>query len=78
MKDTMVCGVDVVNEGKTSLLGFSASYNKSISQYFSALQSHQMYKDTIKKEGKEAQEIKITEERAYILAGLITKSLKVY
>jgi hypothetical protein len=33
----MVCGVDVVNEGKTSLLGFSASYNPSISQYYTAL-----------------------------------------
>jgi hypothetical protein len=31
LKNTMICGVDVVNEGKTSLLGFSASYNQSIS-----------------------------------------------
>jgi hypothetical protein len=31
LKNTMVIGVDVVNEGKTSLLGFSASYNQSIS-----------------------------------------------
>jgi len=33
----MICGIDVVNEGKSSLLGFSASYNTTISQYFTAL-----------------------------------------
>jgi len=33
----MICGVDVVNEGSNSLLGFSASFNQSISQYFNAL-----------------------------------------
>jgi hypothetical protein len=31
LKNSMICGIDVVNEGKNSLLGFSASYNTTIS-----------------------------------------------
>jgi hypothetical protein len=37
LKTSMICGVDVVNEGSNSILGFSASYNSTISQYFNAL-----------------------------------------
>jgi hypothetical protein len=31
LKDSMVIGVDVVNTGRNSILGFSATYNKELS-----------------------------------------------
>ena len=37
-----------------------------------------MYKDLIKKEGKERQELKLTEERATIVGNLMVNALKHY
>lgn len=74
----MVVGVDVVNEGKKSLLGFAASYSNYLTQYFSRVIPHEMFKDMIKKEGKEKQEYKLTETRTQILRDLIIEALKNY
>ena len=78
LRGSMVVGVDVVNTGRTSILGFSATSNQSLSQHYSSTVEHDMYKDLIKKEGKDKQEDKLTETRAMILADEITKSLKHY
>ena len=67
LKNTMVVGMDVVNAGRNSILGFSSTYNTDISQHYSTIVEHEMYKDLIKKEGKEAQENKLTESRASII-----------
>ena len=67
LKGSMVIGIDVVNQGRTSLLGFSSTYNTDISQHYSTVVEHEMYKDLIKNEGKEKQELRLTERRAQIV-----------
>lgn len=37
LQNAMVVGVDVVNEGRKSIIGFTASHNKFFSQYFSTI-----------------------------------------
>jgi hypothetical protein len=78
MKNTMVVGIDVVNEGRKSLLGFAASYSNFLTQYFSRVVPHEQFKDLIKKEGKEMQEMKLSETRAFILRDLMIEALKNY
>jgi hypothetical protein len=49
----MIIGMDVVNEGKRSIIGLSASYNQYSSQYYSKIYNRELHKDLIKKkEGK--------------------------
>jgi hypothetical protein len=40
LASTMVVGIDVVNEGKRSLLGLCASRNTQVSQFYSAVVGH--------------------------------------
>jgi hypothetical protein len=58
--NSMVVGVDVVNEGRKSIIGFTASHNKFFSQYFSRIAHQEMHKDIIKTKGKDAQEDLVT------------------
>ena len=78
LRTSMVIGIDVVNSGRTSLLGFSATYNTSISQHYTTVIEHEMFKDLVKKEGKEIQEQKLTELRATIVGEHVIKALKQY
>jgi len=63
----MIVGVDVVNEGRKSIIGFAASYTKYFTQFFSKIAYQEMHKEIIKADGKEAQEQMVTEERTVIL-----------
>jgi hypothetical protein len=51
----MVVGVDVVNEGKKAIIGFTASHNRYFSQYFSKIVKQNMHKEIIYYKGKEAE-----------------------
>lgn len=78
LKNTMIVGVDAVNEGRQSLLGFAASYSNYLTQYFSRVIPHEQFKDLIKKEGKDKQEMKLTESRTLILRDQMVEALKNY
>jgi len=38
LPNAMVVGVDVVNEGRKSIIGLTASYTKSLTQYYSKIE----------------------------------------
>ena len=42
---TMVVGIDVVNHGKSSVMGLVASNSPDITQHFSQARFHDLYKD---------------------------------
>jgi len=63
----MIVGVDVVNVGRKSIIGFASSYTKYFTQFFSKISAQEMRKEIIKTDGKEAQEQIVTEERTVIL-----------
>ena len=71
----MVVGTDVVNAGRNSLFGFVSTYNQHLSQHYSQVIEHEMFKDLIKKEGKEKQELKLAESRAMIMGEQMVKAL---
>jgi P2-related tail formation protein len=48
LKTAMVVGVDVVNKGTESYLGFTASYSKFLTKFYSKVERQQLRKDLIK------------------------------
>lgn len=48
LKTAMVVGVDVVNQGKESTLGFAASYSKFLTKYYSKIEKQELRKELIK------------------------------
>lgn len=75
---TMFVGVNIVNEGRKSIVGMCASRTTTISQYYSKVMYHELHKDMIKTESKEAQERVVTEERTQILSDFIKEALSTF
>lgn len=76
---TMTVGVDVVNQGRKSIIGLSASYSKYMTQHFTKVEYQELHKEMIGKEWtKERQEIEVTKARQNILAKFIESALENY
>lgn len=79
----MVIGVDVVNEGRHSIIGFCASTNRRMTKYFNTYafqkldKEHLDHKDTTT-EQKDLIYEKFAEERTYILISMIKQALTHY
>jgi hypothetical protein len=46
---TMILGVDVINMGRTSIIGMTATYNQHMMQYCSETVEQNLYKEMIGK-----------------------------
>ena len=60
LKTAMVVGVDVVNQGTESILGFTASYSKFLTKYYSKIEKQQLRKELIKQtrpDGKNGKDV---------------------
>jgi hypothetical protein len=69
---TMVIGVDVVNMGANCVVGMTASYNESLTQFYSEVALQDLHKDKIGKDITKAdQEEMICKERKDILQQFI-------
>lgn len=81
---TMVVGVDVHNMGVRSIIGMTASYNKSTTQYFSKISYQHLHKEMIgkSKDGhnitKDEQEEAVTTERTQIFAQFMKEAFEFY
>jgi hypothetical protein len=84
LQTAMVVGFDVVNSGTQSILGFTASHNKYMTQYFSKIETQNLRKDLIKvkrpdgRNGKDVQEEVVAQERAVIISRLMERALEHY
>lgn len=73
----MVIGVDVVNMGANSVVGMTASYNQSLTQFFNEVTLQDLHKGK-KDISKREQEELICQERQEILAGFVKRAIEAY
>jgi hypothetical protein len=77
--NTMIVGLDVVNEGARSIIGMTASYSAGIMQYFSDVQKQELRKDQIGKGlTKSEQEDIVCSERTEIFSQFLKRAFKIY
>ena len=50
----MVIGIDIINEGSKSIIGFTSSYTKCFTQFFSTTATQGLHKEIIRDQGKDA------------------------
>jgi len=74
-KNAMVIGVDVVNEGTRSIIGFAATSSKHLTQHFSKVVYQDMQRELIGTAGKDVQEKQTTKDRTEILIDLVREAL---
>lgn len=77
-KNTMVCGVDVVNEGKKTILGFSASYSLHLTQFFSRTFIQDRYPTATQGLSKDEQETYICDRRAGYMHDAVETAMDIY
>ena len=79
-QSTMTVGVDVIPQGRKSIIGLSASYSQYLTQHFSKVEYQELHKEMVGQKGwtKERQEIEVTKKRAEILAKFIEEALGNY
>jgi hypothetical protein len=79
----MIVGIDVVNKGRTSVVGLAATYSKYLTQHHTKLVYQDLYKDRMKPGAqnqitRDQQEDMITEDRTKILSDFLRESFKTY
>jgi len=75
VKNAMIIGVDVVNEGRQSIMTFCASYNEDLTQYHSKVNIHELRRD---KPTKDEQETELAQERVVFLSNMLVEALDHY
>jgi hypothetical protein len=76
----MVVAMDVVNNGRLSIMGMTASNSQTISQHFSQVRFHELSADKVRSKEwtKQRQEQEIQNLRSKIVTDFIVLAIKNY
>jgi hypothetical protein len=78
LKDTMIIGVDSVKAKSDSIIGFTASYDKEMTQYYTRAIRQFRTQEEQKAPTKDLQEMIFTEQRTQILKKAISSAIRNY
>ena len=78
VRNTMVCGIDVVNEGKKTIYGFSASYSQNLTQYFSRTFNQERFPKETQGMNKNEQEDFICQKRGDFMFESVKTAMEQY
>ena len=76
MQNAMVVGVDVVNAGRSAIIGLTASYSEHFTQHYSQVVKQDLLKELVGKSlTKQQQEERVCADRATIVSTFLKQAL---